>query len=76
MADVLDLRSIPLTVYATLAEWVAHFQVSSLQNFFAEIFREFCGTRPFFDRCSNDLTRASSREGEAPVEPPQEIGLA
>jgi hypothetical protein len=47
MADAFDLRSIPLTVYATLAEWVAHFQVSSLQNFFGGKSREFCGARPF-----------------------------
>ena len=62
MADAFDLRSIPLTVYATLAEWVAHFQVSSLQNFFWQKIQRILRRAAIFGR-SSERFQSGQREG-------------
>ena len=62
-----------LTVNATLAEWVAHFQVSSLQNYFCDFFTGIASRAASFWPALRRFGKEVFWEGEAPAEPPQEI---
>lgn len=56
-----------LTVNATLAEWVAHFQESSLQNYFCDFFTKKSPRAANFESHCSDLTKANLREGRLPL---------
>ena len=52
-----------LTVNATLAEWVAHFQESSLQNYFCDFFTRITPRAASFSSCVSDSTVGGTPRG-------------